>query len=96
MCVERIKNGYKQQRKVVINYEHNAKEVIIYFIPSVHTIRLRKNSLVNETVASWNERAKPENESGSDFYKIPFSFIGMAPWDGTTLSSRYFESELIY
>ena len=93
MCVERIKDGYKQQRKVVINYEHNAKEVIIDFVPSVHAIRLRKNSLLNNTVASWNERAKPENESGSAHYKIPFSFIGMAPWDGTKLSNRYFESK---
>jgi len=31
MCVERIEAGYKQQRKVVINYEHNAKEVFMLF-----------------------------------------------------------------
>ena len=95
MCVERIEAGYKQQRKVVINYEHNAKEVIIDFVPSVHAIRFRNNSLLNKTDEGWSERAIPEKIPGSEHYKIPFSYIGMTPWNGAKLSTRYFESEFI-
>ena len=92
MCVERIQDSYKQQRKIVINYEHNTKEVIIDFVPSVHAIRFRNNNeLVNET--NWKAftgRAKPQKKDE----EIPISYIGAVPWDGNILTTSYFESKI--
>ena len=91
MCVERIQDSYKQQRKIVINYEHNTKEVIIDFVPSVHVIRFRNNNeLVNKTTEAFTGRAKPQKKDE----KIPISYIGAVPWDGNILTNSYFESKI--
>ena len=91
MCVERIQDSYKQQRKIVINYEHNTKEVIIDFVPSVHVIRFRNNNeLVNKTTEAFTGRAKPQKKDE----KIPISYIGAVPWDGNIFTSSYFESKI--
>ena len=90
MCVERIQDSYKQQRKIVINYEHNTKAVIIDFVPTVHAIRFRSNHLVDTTTEAYTERATPKNKDK----KIPISYIGAVPWDGNILSTSYFESKI--
>ena len=85
ICVERIKGAYKQQRKVVIDYEHNTKEVIIDFVPAVHAIRYRANS----ESKNLTERAVPDE----NLHKIGFTYFGVSPWDGTKLATSYFESK---
>ena len=90
MCVERIQDSYKQQRKIVINYEHNTKEVIIDFVPSVHAIRFRNNNELVKTTEAYTGRATPKFK----YNQIPFSYIGAVPWDGSILSFSSFKSKI--
>ena len=94
MCVGTIKDGYKQQRKIVLNYEFNNKEVFVDFVPSVHTIRFIQNPLLNQTLSSWSGRSKPNQNLAQD--QILFSYYGIAPWNGQTLNQRGFTSKFLH
>ena len=94
MCVERINDGYKQQRKIVLNYEFNNKEVFVDFVPSVHTIRFIHNPLLNKTLDTWSRWSKP-NQSLEQNH-IVLTYYGMAPWNGQTLNQRGFTSKFLH